>query len=52
MLEVDRQNLGLAFTSLLEVTFRFAKKRLQNAEPLVENRAAIIVLAAYANAVA
>jgi len=47
--EVDRQGRGLTFTSLLEATFRFAHKRSQNAEPVVENKAAIIVLAAYAN---
>lgn len=48
-LEVERQGPGLRFTSLLEATFRFAHKRSQNAEPVVENKAAIIVLAAYAN---
>ena len=49
VLEVDRQGRGLTFTSLLEATFRFAHKRSQNAEPVLENKAAIIVLAAYAN---
>ena len=49
VLEVDRQGRGLSFTSLLEATFGFAQKRSQNAAPVVENIAAIIVLAAYAN---
>ena len=49
VLEVDRQGRGLTFTSLLEATFRFAQQRSQNAESVVENKAAIIVLAAYAN---
>jgi len=49
VLEVDRQGRDLSFTSLLEATFRFAHKRSENAAPVVENKAAIIVLAAYAN---
>ncbi len=49
VLEVDRQGRDLSFTSLLEATFGFAQKRSQNAAPVVENKAAIIVLAAFAN---
>jgi uncharacterized protein YfiM (DUF2279 family) len=47
--EVDRQGRKLTFTSLLEATFRFAQLRSKSADPVVENKAAIIVLAAYAN---
>jgi len=47
--EVDRQDRGLTFTRLLEATFRFASLRSKNADPVAENKAAIIVLAAYAN---
>ncbi len=47
--EVDRQGRNLTFTRLLEATFRFARERSKNADPVAENKAAIIVLAAYAN---
>ncbi len=47
--EVDRQGKALTFTRLVEVTFRFARLRSKNADPVAENKAAIIVLAAYAN---
>ncbi|MBQ0718870.1 MAG: hypothetical protein KBT88_10895 [Gammaproteobacteria bacterium] len=47
--EVDRQGRELTFTRLLEATFRFARERSHSAEPVLENKAAIIVLAAYAN---
>ena len=47
--EVDRQAKKLTFTRLLEATFRFARERSKNADPVAENKAAIIVLAAYAN---
>ncbi len=47
--EVDRQGRALTFTRLLEATFHFAQRRSKNADPVAENKAAIIVLAAYAN---
>lgn len=47
--EVDRQGKSLTFISLLEATFRFAHLRSKNTDPVAENKAAIIVLAAYAN---
>ena len=47
--EVDRQDRTLSFTRLLEATFRFAQERSKSADPVAENKAAIIVLAAYAN---
>lgn len=47
--EVDRQGRTLTFTRLLEATFRFAQVRSKSADPVAENKAAIIVLAAYAN---
>ena len=47
--EVDRQGRTLTFTRLLEAIFRFAQVRSDSADPEVENKAAIIVLAAYAN---
>ena len=47
--EVDRQGRSLTFTRLLEATFRFARERSTSADPVAENKAAIIVLAAYAN---
>ena len=47
--EVVRQGRGLTFTRLLEATFRFARLRSKDSDPIAENKAAIIVLAAYAN---
>ena len=47
--EVDRPGTTLTFTRLLEATFRFAQVRSKSADPVAENKAAIIVLAAYAN---
>lgn len=47
--EVDRQGRTLTFTRLLEATFRFAQVRFKSGDPVAENKAAIIVLAAYAN---
>lgn len=47
--EVERQGRALTFTHLVEATFRFAQRRSKNADPVVENKAAIVVLAAYAN---
>ncbi|MBL4781827.1 MAG: hypothetical protein JKX92_06250 [Porticoccaceae bacterium] len=47
--EVERQGGGLSFTRLLEAVFGYGLSRSQNSDPVLENRAAIIVLAAYAN---
>jgi|AZIJ01.1.fsa_nt_gi uncharacterized protein YfiM (DUF2279 family) len=47
--EVERQGRTLTFTHLVEATFRFAQRRSKSADPVAENKAAIIVLAAYAN---
>ncbi|OUS18050.1 hypothetical protein A9Q88_01765 [Gammaproteobacteria bacterium 50_400_T64] len=47
--EVDRQGKNLTLIRLFEAVFRFAQDPSQTADPVMENKAAIIVLAAYAN---
>ena len=47
--EVERQGSAVTFTRLVEAIFRFAQMRSKNADPVAENKAAIIVLAAYVN---
>jgi len=45
--EVDRQGTRLSFASLIEAMFRLARERSADDEAVAENRAAIMVLAAY-----
>lgn len=47
--EVDRQGDGLSFASLLEALFRLAGDRSRDGDPVAENGAAIIAVAAYVN---
>ena len=49
MAEIARQSGQVSFTGLLEATFRHALLRSQEADPVAENRAAILVLAAFTN---
>lgn len=48
--EVERQGAGLTFATLVEAMFRHARERsAAGGDPVAENRAAIVVLAAYVN---
>ncbi len=47
--EVEREGRNLSFTGLLEAVFAYGLSRSQSSDPIAENRAAIMVLAAYAN---
>lgn len=47
--EIERQGTKLSFASLIQATFQNALQRSPSTDPVAENRAAIIVLAAYVN---
>lgn len=47
--EIERQGVKLSFASLVQATFQEARARSPSTDPVAENRAAIVVLAAYVN---